>query len=435
VDVDIESLIKQSPDPQSTELRLQRLNEDAEIRKILVALPPPLLKDLISIISISNFLFLFLCRHPQAITLIGQKSFPVDEEMQSIGNLDELRLYKYRELLKISWMDISRTCDYREILGALSALAVTITRHAIRLSLDEPVYRTVMDSMTVMALGKLGANELNYSSDIDLIFLSANPGPVISDYQELQKTLFDCIRELNRTLEEKTVTGFLYRVDLRLRPWGNSGPLVMSVDDTEHYYEASAEPWERFAWLRARAIAGSENLGSDLLQRMRPYIFMRSLSTDDLNRFIEIKKDMGKARKKQAHWNIKVGEGGIRDIEFFLQILQVVNAAKHEELQTTNTLIGLAGLKKLGLIDAGEEQEIYQSYIFLRRLENRLQMFDEKQTHSLPDDQGKRLILARSLGQEGNSDDEILNNFEIELIASQTIAEKYFDRVLPEQSG
>ena len=154
---------------------------------------------------------------------------------------------------------------------------------------------------------------MNFSSDIDLMFVSVNPGTSINEYQALQKILFDAIRSLNQAMEEKTAEGFLYRVDLKLRPWGNSGPLCMAIDDTENYYAASSEPWERFAWLRARSIAGSETLWNDLLMRMQPFIYKRSLSTDDLARFVTIKNDMGKARKRQGHWNVKVGEGGIRD--------------------------------------------------------------------------------------------------------------------------
>lgn len=235
-------------------------------------------------------------------------------------------------------------------------------------------------------------------------------------------------------MEETTAEGFLYRVDLKLRPWGNSGPLCMTLDATEHYYEASSEAWERFAWLRSRVVAGSRAIGNELQQRMKPFVFIRSLSTDDLDRFIQIKQDMSKARKRRGHWNVKVGEGGIRDIEFFAQMLQIVNAAEHEELQKTNTLSVLSGLASSGLLSETEEKELVNSYLFLRRLENRLQMIDERQTHELPDARKERLKLARSLRIAGNSNEEILNNFENELFVNQSIAKMYFERILPQQS-
>jgi glutamate-ammonia-ligase adenylyltransferase len=428
---ELDKLIQASPDPQTTALRMERLSEDREIRHRVAHLPADLHKDFTSLISVSKFLFHFMCRHPDAIALLGRKYHGHRAELELIRNLDELRIYKYRELLKITWMDISGTCDYPEILTALSDLAVTITGKTLQLNLGDEEYKTVSDAMSIIALGKLGANELNYSSDIDLIFVSVNPEHSITEYQLLQEQMMDAIKGLNRALEQKTADGFLYRVDLKLRPWGNSGPLVMSIDDTEHYYEASSEPWERFAWLRARVIAGSGSLAAELLERLRPFIFMRSLGSDDLVRFVEIKDSMEKARKKQGHWNVKVGQGGIRDIEFFIQILQIVNAARNDSLQTTNTLTALQGLRQTGLISDDEEREIYRSYVFLRRLENRLQMFDEIQTHDLPIEHGKRLVLARSLYGGSQPDSFILDNFENELIANQVVAAKYFNRILP----
>ena len=388
-------------------------------------------KDLVDIISISNFLFHFIVRHPDTIGLVGMPPRQYDQELTGIRDVESLRLYKYKELLKIAWMDVSGVCEYREVLNALSKLAVNTLRQTLQLSLSEDVYKTFLQSSATIALGKLGANELNFSSDIDLMFVSVNPDQSISEYQALQKVLFDAIRSLNQVMEEKTAEGFLYRVDLKLRPWGNSGPLCMAIDDTENYYAASSEPWERFAWLRARSIAGSETLWNDLLMRMQPFIYKRSLSTDDLARFVSIKNDMGKARKRQGHWNVKVGEGGIRDIEFFIQMLQLANAAGNRRLQTTSTMGALSGLSEAGLITAAEEKEIFTSYIFLRRLENRLQMIDERQTHDLPDSHARRLLLARSMKLNGSSNDEILNSFEDSLITHQTIARKYFERILP----
>ena len=423
--------IAAAPDPQVAGTRLDRLCEIPGLEQRITGLDEPLQKDLVNIISISNFLFHFMVRHPDTVGLVGMPPKQHDQELIAIGDVEALRLYKYKELLKIAWMDISEVCDYREVLTALSKLAVDVLRQTLRLSLAEDSYKTFMHSSTTVALGKLGAYELNFSSDIDLMFVSVNPDLSITEYQALQKILFDAIRTLNQTMEEKTAEGFLYRVDLKLRPWGNSGPLCMAIDDTENYYAASSEPWERFAWLRARSIAGSENLWNDLQMRMQPFIYKRSLSTDDLSRFVAIKNDMCRARRRQGHWNVKVGEGGIRDIEFFIQMLQLANAAGNSRLQTTSTMGALSGLGDAGLITAAEENEIFSSYIFLRRLENRLQMMDERQTHDLPDAQVKRLLLARSMKLDGSSNDEILNNFEDNLITHKTIAKKYFDRILP----
>ena len=238
---------------------------------------------------------------------------------------------------------------------------------------------------------------------------------------------------MSHMLEEKSQEGFLYRVDLKLRPWGRSGPLIMSLDETENYYEGSSDAWERFAWLRARAVAGSIPLGNELKQRLHPFIYLRSLSTEDLSKFIKIKNDMAAARERRGKWNVKVGEGGIRDLEFFVQMLQIVNAAQHRELQVTNTMAVLTGLENAGFITPRDRQEFVHSYLFLRRLENRLQMIDERQTHELPEEKNQRLFIARSLSGPGCTDDEALESFENELFANRSIASSFFERILPGQ--
>ncbi len=432
--IDFDTLLESSPDPELTARRLQRLCEDNSIRLTIESLALPLLKDFLDIIGSSNFLFHFVCRHPETIGLLGDKFAVIDTELEAVKDFDALRLFKYRALFKLTWMDISCQFDYSEILGGLSLLAETIIQHAFSLALPADDYEKVYRWLTVFGLGKLGASELNYSSDIDLIFVSANVEDTDLDIHHLQSLLLDSIRKVNRSIEEKTAEGFLYRVDLRLRPWGDSGPLCMALDATEQYYEASSEPWERFAWLRSRVVAGSPTLGRELQQRMRPFVFRRSLSTDDLEKFVQIKHDMSKARKRRGHWNVKLGEGGIRDVEFFAQILQIVNAAEHEELQKTNTISLLDGLALSGLLKEGEKKELVNCYLFLRRLENRLQMIDERQTHELPDSHKQRLVMARSLRIAGETNAEILDNFENALFVNQSIAKMYFDRVLPKQS-
>ena len=254
---------------------------------------------------------------------------------------------------------------------------------------------------------------MNYSSDVDLIFASSNYDEIGDlNSHELQRALSNGLRQFTRLLEQTTHSGFLYRVDLKLRPWGKSGPLFLSVDETENYYQASTEAWERLTWLRARCVAGNETLGQELLTRLRPFVFIRSMSAEDMERFVTIKGEMARVRARSGQWHVKLGRGGIRDIEFFVQILQLVSAARHAELRTTNTLAVLESLRKLNFIGPEEEQEIRAAYLFLRRLENRLQMADEKQVHALPDDAGGRITIARSLDMQGHSDEEILASFE-----------------------
>lgn len=420
--------IAASADPDAAAIRLDSLREDLALRQAIDDLPDETLRDLVHLLSYSRFLYHFISRHPEVLSLLGDE--PLAGEAG--GDMDALRLFKYRELFKVTWLDVTRRCAYERILGYLSGLAEYTVNRALGLSVDPEHHDFIEHEFCVIGLGKLGAEELNYSSDIDLIFVSANTGQSRYEIYDLQQIAQDTIRRFNHNLEEKGKDGFLYRVDLKLRPWGASGPLFMTIDETEHYYEASSDAWERFAWLRGRPIAGALGLGSELRLRLHPFIYRRSLSTEDLQRFVDIKNEMTRVRNRRGHWNVKVGEGGIRDLEFFVQMLQIVNASSHEALQTTNTLKAMEGLRLTGFITDHEYGEIAHSYLFLRRLENHLQMRDEQQVHELPDEDKQRLIIARSLGSPGHSDDEVLDNFENQLFTSRSIARSYFERLLPE---
>jgi glutamate-ammonia-ligase adenylyltransferase len=428
----LDACIAAAADPESAGNRIADMRQDAELRHVIDRLPDVILRDLIHLISFSRFLFHFICRHPESLSLLGQEA-GLDEIQGEAGDIEALRLFKYRLLLKITWMDMSSGCDYSKILTLLSSLADHAVNRVLNASVSAEHRDFIEHEFCIFALGKLGAEELNYSSDIDLIFVNANPEESRYGIHDQQEIAQNTIRKFNNTLEQKSREGFLYRVDMKLRPWGNSGPLFMAIDETENYYEASSDAWERFAWLRGRPVAGAMDLGRDLLQRLNPYIYMRSLSTEDLHRFVDIKNEMARVRNRRGHWNVKVGQGGIRDLEFFVQVLQIVNASNHTGLQTTNTLATLEGLRAAGFVTDREAQEITHSYLFLRRLENHLQMVDERQVHELPDNEKERLVIARSLNTPGTVNDEILDNFETQLFTSRSIAQGYFERILPEE--
>ncbi len=432
----VDDYIKTSADPSAAANRVDGLREDAALRGRFDAMPDEVKRDLIHLISVSRFLYHFICRHPDSLDHLPAPAEPGNEPAADPPqDIQDLRRYKYDELLQITWLDITEACAYESILGRLSRLADRTVQTVLAMAAG-PGNRPFIDhELCVFALGKLGAEELNYSSDIDLIFVSSNSEDSRYDIYEQQQIANDSIRRFSRLLEEKGPDGFLYRVDLKLRPWGNSGPLVMPIDETESYYEASSDAWERFAWLRGRPVAGAGALGGDLMGRLQPFIYKRSLSTEDLERFVQIKNEMTRARQRKGRWNVKSGEGGIRDIEFFVQMLQIVNASDYRELQTTNTLRVLAGLENAGFVTGEERRDITNSYLFLRRLENHLQMVDEQQTHELADDESQRLFIARSLRVPGDSDDEIMENFENALFASRSIAQGYFERILPRETA
>lgn len=423
----VDNLLARSPAPDTTARRLDQLQAETAINRRLQALPAEGWADLLNVIGISGFLFQYLCSHADRIDDFAQPAEQTPPPL-SATDFQALRQYKYQQLLRLTRLDINcADDDYADILDGLTHLAEQVLRQS--LALVTAPYDNL--PLCIFGLGKLGAAELNYSSDIDLIFVTQDRENFADDPDDYQKHVVDSIRRLSRELEEKTADGFLYRVDLKLRPWGRSGPLAMSVDQTEQYYEGTSESWERFAWLRARVVAGSDELGQDLLKRLQPFIFSRSLSASDLDRFIQIKSDMASHRRRSGSWNVKVGEGGIRDIEFFVQMLQMVNGSAHASLRTTNTLQALSALTEQGFIDAAEAAAIRRSYLFLRRLENRLQMIDERQVHDLPDDKHRRQFLARSLGF-ANDNGDALSDFEDSLMEHQAMARHCFDKILPD---
>jgi len=432
------ALLQQSPDPEIATIRLDHLSQDESARRYLAKVPSGSMPAFIHMLSISNFLFRYFCRHPDAIALLYGPNAMEREKLIGIFDGPTLRTFKYQELLKITWLDLTDKFTYPVILDRLSHLADNVIIRAMQLAVKGKEYPGCDNSdipFCVFAMGKLGANELNYSSDVDLIFVARNYGEFNGNALDYQGGVIDHIRRFNTLMQETSEDGFLYRVDLKLRPWGRSGPLVLSIDETEHYYEASTEAWERFAWLRARIITGSDRkLGEDLMDRLKPFVYLRSLGSDDLDRFIRIKNDMAKQRRRDGNWNVKLGEGGIRDIEFFIQMLQIVNAHTHTALKSTNTLTVLEQLVNMGFISKEEGREINDSYLFLRRLENRLQMVDEQQTHQLPDDITQRKKIASSLGFGNSNDDQTIEQFDIQLDKHRQVSKSCFERILPKES-
>jgi len=426
----LDNVIEQTADPDITSNRLHTLLENNQAAQGFDSFSDDQKSGLIQILGISRFLFHFLHRHPDAVSLIGTPYQA--SEITIISDVNELRLHKYRSLLQITWMDVCNVCPYETVLSDLSHLADTVIQTSTLLvAKDSSEFEPDID-IAIMALGKLGANELNYSSDVDLIFVLRNGDN--KKCHDMHEFYIKHIRQFCRLLTENTEDGFLYRVDLNLRPWGRSAPLAFSLDDYEEYYQASKEAWERIAWLRGRYIAGSEELGKDMISRLKPFVFHKVLSVEDIERFLKIKSDMADQRKKEGHWNVKLGEGGIRDVEFFVHLLQIVNGGNHPELQVTSTLELLKQLNHCGFIDNQEETELRDSYIFLRKLENRLQMVDEQQTHQLPHDKDRLEQFARMMGYKGKSIDEAYADFNDDLILYQQIARKYFEKLLTEHA-
>jgi glutamate-ammonia-ligase adenylyltransferase len=312
-----------------------------------------------------------------------------------------LRRARNREMLRIALRDVGRLSTLEQTTLEITCVAELCLREVCNGWLAEVSRRWGRPDteFCVVGMGKLGGGELNYSSDIDVIFLYGEDGVLNPSFSHHE--FFTRLAEkIAATFAAASPDGALFRIDLRLRPEGASGPLVRSLESMENYYAGFGETWERMALIKARAVAGSEELFYEFAQRLQPFVYPRSLSPDALEEIAGIKRRIerdiddvdGLTR------NVKLGRGGIREIEFVAQALQLIHGARHAFLQERNTLRTLHALRQLDLVDTREMMDLTAAYRFLRDVEHRLQIAHETQTHTLPEAGPARLALARSLG-------------------------------------
>lgn len=311
----------------------------------------------------------------------------VADSADDVERLPRLRRYQRRELLRIGAADTFCLLDLRAVTGQLSRLAEAIIQVCLEIAAaDEKIDPS---TLSVLALGKLGGRELNYSSDIDLILLAAHPDSAAHRFAQC----------FVKSLHDNTDEGFLYRVDLRLRPWGNSGPLVTSPDAYLNYLDRQAALWERQALLKARVAAGDAALGNAFLEAADPIIYQVK-DPDVVRAGIRHSKQRIEAEVcRQGHeWgDVKSGEGSLRDIEFIVQMLQLLHGAGLPSIRTPNTLDGLVRLADFDCLRADEYRQLTDGYIFLRTAEHALQLMHNQQRHTVPADKHELNYLARRL--------------------------------------
>lgn len=302
--------------------------------------------------------------------------------------------------------DIARLADLTEVTESMTLLAdITVeaahdvlreqlvARHGIPLSADGREQEFI-----IIGMGKLGGRELNVSSDIDLIFVypedGSTAGPKIIDNFEFFTKLG---RGVIQALNDITGDGQVFRVDMRLRPNGDSGPLVASFDMLENYFITQGREWERYAWIKARVMTGIRS--AELNAISRPFIFRKYLDFGAINAMRDLHAQIRRevARKDMVN-NVKLGPGGIREIEFLAQVFQLIRGGRDTSLQIKPTLKVLSRLAERGIITREAERELAAAYDFLRRVEHRLQYLDDAQTHNLPTNEGDQAILARAMG-------------------------------------
>jgi glutamate-ammonia-ligase adenylyltransferase len=321
--------------------------------------------------------------------------------------LDYLRVAKRREMLHIGVRDLLRVCSVEQTLAALSSLAeilISMT-HWICASALHDEYRlpkNTFTGFTILAMGKLGGGELNFSSDVDLIYLYAPDrqlSPAISPPDYFRRLS----QKITLGLNQFTSEGYIYRVDLRLRPEGDAGDIAYPLDGFERYYRARLATWERLALIKAWPVAGNRALGRALLEMAPQFIYGRAFDAQALEdvRSMKSKIDRKMTLRDQGSRNVKLGTGGIREIELIAQCLQVRHGAAIPHIRGRNTLKALAVLCEQSLISGEECHILTRSYVFLRDVENKLQMANDAQTHSLPRDEQELNVVARTLGYPG----------------------------------
>ena len=350
------------------------------------------------------------------------------EDMTSLQEI--LRHFKAREYLRIGLRDLMGLADLVEVMAEISDLASACLQGTYEASSSilkkeygRPLYTDEEDmekeaDFVILGMGKFGGRELNFSSDIDLIFLYRSDKGETSGTEggknrvPLHQYFIKLGKMIIKAMNEVTKDGFVFRVDMDLRPEGQSGDLACSLRSAEIYYESWGQTWERSAMLKARPVAGNTSLGEEFLKTVRPFMYRKFLDFTAIEeiRAMKNKIDASIARDDQLLTNLKLGTGGIREIEFFIQALQLINAGKVESLREKNSLSALKKLQAAKLISDEEEKKLGEAYTFLRTVEHRIQIFQERQTHTLPSDKGELKKLAARVGYGENPLERFMND-------------------------
>ena len=375
--------------------------------------------------------------------------------------LDALRRFRRREMLRIGVRDLVRLADVVETTASLSDLASVLIDAAYRIVDTDlrarhgiPMHqnrqgRWVETGFTVIAMGKLGGHELNYSSDVDVLYVceshEGETRPAASTRAKVkapaQRVLsneeyFEILaRELTKALTVQTHEGYVYRVDLRLRAEGSVGQLTRSLDDYAKYYRTRGQVWERLALLKAWPIAGSQEVGRSFIKMVRPFVLAPSSKRPDIEqglaiveevRSVKERIDAKMAERGHEQRNVKLGVGGIREIEFLVQTIQVLAGRRLPGILGRGTLGSLVRLQKAGILSGKQQADLTSAYQFLRDVEHKLQMVHDLQTHALPDQQKELERCAIRVGYDRADRPIALKQFQADLAGHTTLVHDIF---------
>jgi glutamate-ammonia-ligase adenylyltransferase len=342
-----------------------------------------------------------------AVTWLEDDVCVAREAADAVALAAALRRLRQRVLLTTLLRDLTGRADLAEVCMTTTRLAevaieAAVNLHHRRLALahGEPIGADsgLPQRLVVVGMGKLGGSELNVSSDVDLVFIYPEDGTTGGSKALANQEFFDRLgRRVIAALADVTADGFVFRVDMRLRPYGDSGPLSASFAALEQYLVTQGRTWERYAWLKARPLTGER--GGELERLIAPFVFRKYLDYDAYAGLRDVHRQIREqGRRKDYARNIKLGPGGIREIEFIVQALQLVRGGREPGLRLRGTLPALAAMGMRGLLPRPAIAELSAAYVFLRNLEHRLQYRDDQQTHDLPTDPAEQAALARACG-------------------------------------
>lgn len=388
-------------------------------------LSPPLSAESLAVLAFSDFVCDSMVAHPAWLRELELRPPQADEwqhyagwlqsELQDVDDetalMKALRLFRRRIMVRIAWAQTLQTAATESSLQQLSVLAETLII-AARDWLYAACCREwgtpcdqegVAQPLMILGMGKLGGGELNFSSDIDLIFAWPENGTTQGGRRELDNAQFFTRlgQKLIKVLDQPTEDGFVYRVDMRLRPFGDSGPLVLSFAALEDYYQEQGRDWERYAMVKARIMGDTDDAWSQELRNMlRPFVFRRYIDFSVIQSLRNMKGMIAReVRRRGLTDNIKLGAGGIRETEFIAQVFQLIRGGREPSLQSRSLLPTLETIEQLHLLPENDAQQLRQAYLYLRRLENLLQSINDEQTQTLPADELNRARLAWGMNE------------------------------------
>lgn len=373
------------------------------------------------LVGLSDFAFRILEKRPDLGAWLKQQPLdcravpaPLSDNLSELSDAEcfrQLRAYRQKYWLKVMWLDLVHKNPIADSIEYISALSETLIDAANQWAFAQTVVQcgTPLDEqgqaipMLVLGMGKLGGGELNFSSDIDLIFSYPRNIATQGGRRSFEAQVFytKVAQRLISALNQVTADGQVFRVDMRLRPFGDSGPLVMSFAAMEDYYQDQGREWERYAMLKARPLGQENRYWSEFKQLLKPFVYRRYIDFSVIESLRKMKHLIAQeVRRKGLVNNIKLGAGGIREVEFIIQALQMIRGGRDVGLQTPSIIKAMQELTRLGILPPDVSDSLSKSYLFLRRVEQYLQAFDDQQTQTLPDTAIGQARLAYLLQQD-----------------------------------